>query len=206
MRVPSLVAAIVLLSLSGCNVLGPQEQPKVVTHTISMPLPRNVPTCANPLTLMVSTPTASSGYNTKKMIYNERCYELATFTRNEWAGPPAEMIQPLLVQKLRDTGYFHAVVASPFSANRSLVLKTNLLELRQDFTLHPSHVVIALQVELINNHTEEVINSKTFARSVPTKLDTPDSGVVTINCAMNQLLNEVAQFAVSSAKAQQEDE
>lgn len=198
MRMQKIFAAMCLLNLAGCSFLGPQEQPTVATHTLSMPRPQNVRTSAKPLTLLVTTPTASSGYTTKKMIYNKCLYELNSFSRNEWVGPPAEIIEPLLIQKLRDTGYFHAVVTTPFSANRELILKSHLLELRQDFTLHPSHIIMALQVELINNKTEQVINSKTFSISVPTKCDTPESGVVTTNYAANELLNQVAQFAVHS--------
>lgn len=193
-----LFSAMSLVCLTGCSFLGPQEQPETSTYTLSIPRLHNVPTTSKQLTLMVTTPTASSGYTSKKMIYNEHPYELSAFGRNEWAGPPAEMLEPLLIQKLRDTGYFHAVVATPFSANRELVLRTRLLELRQDFTCKPSHIILALQVELINNKTEQVINSQTFSCSMPTHCNTPYGGVQTANQAANVVLDKVAQFAVRS--------
>ncbi|MDQ2995113.1 MAG: ABC-type transport auxiliary lipoprotein family protein, partial [Pseudomonadota bacterium] len=185
--------------LTGCSsLLGPQEQPATSTYTLSIPRIHNVPPANKPLTLMVTTPTASSGYTSKKMIYNQLPYELSSYSRNEWAGPPAEMLEPLLIQKLRDTGYFHAVVTTPFFANRELVLKTHLLELRQDFTTKPSRIILAVQVELINNRTEHVINSHTFSCSIPTHCNTPYGGVQTANQAANIVLDKVAHFAVES--------
>lgn len=150
------------------------------------------------ITLMVTAPTASVGYQSKKMIYNKKPFELSGFANNQWAGPPAEMLQPLIVQCLRNTGFFHAVVSSAISSDRNVRLKVNLLELRQDFTESPSRIHMALQAELINDKTNKVMNSKVFATTVAAQHETPYGGVFAANNATNRILNQLSRFSVDT--------
>ena len=191
-----------LVGVGGCNFLGPQQLPSTTTYTLSAAKVRETPAQDHKITLLVNIPTASAGYDTRKMIYTQKPYELSDFSRNQWAAPPAEMLEPILIQKLRDTGYFHAVVNNAYSVNRQLILRTHLIELRQDFTVTPSRVRIALQAELINSDDNKVINSHTFTCSMPAPKNTPYSGVLAANKAVDKLLSQIAQFCVHSVKTQ----
>lgn len=196
-----LLLLLSLLGVGGCNFLGPQQLPSTTTYTLSAAKVRETPAQDHKITLLVNTPTASAGYDTRKMIYTQKPYELSDFSRNQWAAPPAEMLEPILIQKLRDTGYFHAVVNNAYSVNRQLILRTHLIELRQDFTVTPSRVQLAMQAELINPTDNKVINSHTFTCSMPAPKNTPYSGVLAANKAVDRLLNQIAQFCVQSVKS-----
>jgi len=52
-------------------------------------------------TLLVLLPEISPAYDTARMAYSVKLYQLAYFRDNEWAETPAQMIQPLLVQRSR---------------------------------------------------------------------------------------------------------
>lgn len=189
---------IAIFGLASCSFLGPQNVPEVTTYTLALPKTQPHFTSAPKLTLMVSTPTAGPGYDSRKMIYTNKTYELSAFVKSQWAATPAEMLEPILIQKLRDTGYFHAVVSNAFSSSRQVFLRTHLLELRQDFTQNPSRVSLALQAEIINAEDSRVINSKTFSTSVLASENTPYSGVVAANRAVERLVSEIALFSLSS--------
>jgi hypothetical protein len=50
---------------------------------------------------------------------------------------PAQMIQPLVVTALSNTRYFSEVLASPHFGRHTFVLRSEILELKQDFTSEP---------------------------------------------------------------------
>jgi cholesterol transport system auxiliary component len=186
------------VALSSCSLLGPQKTPTVTTYTLSISKIHTVPVHDHKITLLVNTPTAAAGYDSRKMIYTKRPYELSEFALNQWAAPPAEMLETILVQKLNDTGRFHAIISNAYSANRQFILRTHLIELRQNFTVKPSQIQLSLQAELINAQDSKVINTGTFATSVPAVQNTPYGGVLAANKAADRLLNQIAEFCLHS--------
>lgn len=190
--------ALVSLGMAGCTLMGPEKQPSQHTYNLKAPAYHSHRAHTRPITLMVNTPTASSGYQSKKMIYNQKNYELSTFARNVWAGAPADMLKPIILQSLRNTGYFHAVIGTPVSARRNLRLKVNLIELRQDFTLCPSQVKMSLSAALIADQSDRVINSRVFATQVTAPQETPYGGVIAANKATAILMRQLSEFCVDN--------
>src|SRR5690348_12647625 len=91
--------------MSSCSLLSPQKTPEISTYTLSAhPRVSHATTSTTKkITLIVNTPIAVTGYDSRKMIYSKKPFELNQFALNQWAAPPAEMIHPMLVQKLRET-------------------------------------------------------------------------------------------------------
>jgi len=147
-------------------------------------------------TLLVAKPTATPGYQTKNMIYVMRRYELRSFTRNRWAAPPADMLQPLLVQSLRHTGHFRAVVSVPHAGLTDFHLDVHLLMLEQQFSGRSSRVKMVLLATITDDSTHKVIASKTFSAVVNAPGDNPYSGVVAANQATQQTMQAIARFCV----------
>lgn len=194
------IQILLLLLLTSCAV----NKPPKATYTLGPTHYHSQKSTQSKYTLLVSSPTASPGYDTKKMLYNKKPYEIMPFAKNQWAGPPAKMLQPLLIQAIRDTGYFHAVLAPPLSARRHWLLKTNLLELRQDFTYSPSCIHMSIQVEIIDKPNDKVVNSQVFSTQVNTFKNTPYEGVIAANKATRILLNRIADFCVNTVVYNQE--
>ena len=192
-----------LLTLGGCSLFGPQNVPEVSTYTLAVQRVHSHSPSTHKTTLLVNTPTATAGYDSRKMIFTNKPYELGQFARSQWTAPPGEMLEPMLIQKLRDTGYFHAVVSNAYTTNRQLMLRTHLIELRQDFTVKPSQLRLAIQAELVNSDDNKVINSQTFTIAMPAYENTPYSGVVAANKAVDRLLTQIAQFSLKSLQGTQ---
>lgn len=183
--------------LTSCSsLLGPVQTtpPNVYLLNPNFPTVHQAKTSATNLTLLVAKPTSALWINNNHMVYQQKPNELRDFSKNQWADTPSNMIQPLLVQALQRTRYFHAVVAAPFSANYDEQLDVHLLDFYQDFTHVPSQYRIKAQIVVINSSTNHVIATTQYSISVPARFDTPKGGVDAANIAVTQLLAAIAKF------------
>lgn len=148
-------------------------------------------------TIMVAVPETREAFDTTQMAYSMSRYQIAYYGLNNWAEPPGEMLQPLIVQTLQNTHYFHAVVIPPFGGVYDYLLKTQILDLRQDYTQSPRMFRISIRAQLISARTGRVIATKLIKVSQPIYQCTPYSGVRAGNIATALALKEIARFAIS---------
>ncbi len=189
----SLVPMVFLLT--SC---GPIKTPPSSSYLISNLNLGKMPTTAKTnLTLLVSNPIANSGYQTSAMIYMITPYELKVFSNNRWVAPPAQMLLPIIVQALREQGYFYAVVAPPFSGLTNYRLDTQLIKLQQEFLLPTSRVRLVMQATLISNVSNKVVATRLFEAMVSAPANNPYSGVLAANQAASMISQAIARFSVS---------
>ncbi len=195
-----LISLICLIFVSSCSLLSPQKTPDISTYTLSSHNRVYHATThkLKEITLIVNTPTAVTGYDSRKMIYSKKRYELNHFALNQWAAPPAEMIHPILVQKLRDTGRFNAVMSNEYNSNPQFVLRVHLIELQQNFAVQPSQVQLKIQAEILTTQDNKVIRAQTFITSIIAPQNTPYGGVLAANKAVDYVLNQITEFTLHS--------
>jgi cholesterol transport system auxiliary component len=163
-------------------------------------MPDRVPTEAvHPATLLVLQPETGAAYDTTRMAYSVKAYQLAYFRDNQWAETPAQMIQPLLVRTLQQTGFFRAVSSPPEFEPPSYTLRSEILELVQDHTANPPVLRFRLRLQLFQASgrpiaDREIVEQQAMAGSVPY------AGVVAANDAVAKALQATAQFVVSVAR------
>ncbi len=189
-------------ALSACSLLGlgPAKTPPVATYALSSVGTYKANTHSQQ-TIMVASMTASPGYQTTDMIYVTHRYHLSPFSHHRWIAPPADMLMPLLIQSLRETGYFHAVVSATFTGTTDLQLNTHLVKLEQEEHGEFSEVKLVIDVILVNNTTSEVIATKRFEAVCETRHNTPYGGVIAANEATEIILSEIAEFVVKKANS-----
>lgn len=189
-----------IILLSGC-VFSPIKTPPLSSYTITnwknAPLPTH---SVSRKTLVVMTPIASPGYRSYDMIYVTIPYELRSFANHRWVAPPADLLLPLMVNRIRATGYFHAVVASPFTGVANDQLNTRLLVLQQEFLQPQSQVRLKMQATLMNVATGRVIASRNFQAVVPANENNPYGGVLAANQAAHVVMRQIAQFVVKKVR------
>lgn len=151
-------------------------------------------------TLLVSRPTAAAGYTTFRMAYMEKPSELSYYTRNRWIAPPAEMLQPLLVESIQQSHRFRAVAAAPFSGKTNYRLETNIVYIRQNLTIVPHKMEIGLQVRLVDNQNQRIVASRLLQRSAPVLSLVPYAAVLTTNDLLCRLLQDVTRFVIYNSK------
>jgi len=190
---------ISIFLLSGCM---PIKVETPATYVLSAPKTPQAPIATRPtsLTLLISTPKAAPGYDSPRMIYVDRAYQLSHFTKNRWADSPARMLTPLFLQSLQATRHFQAVVSAPYMGDTDLRLDTELLMLQQDFTQKPSQVRMVLVAQMINVKTNRILATRQFDLTEQAQQNDPYSGVVAANRIVARLLPQLATFAVHNTR------
>ena len=183
---------------SACANLQPIKTPTMTTYTIDTVAETHQRADPISKTILVATPTAEPAYNNKQMIYTDTTYELKTFGRSQWIAPPAQLLQPLLVQSLANTHYFQAVVAAPFSGQSDYRLETRLVKLQQEFFKQPSELHLVIQARIVNNSTQRVIADKLFHTRIAAIDDSPRGGAIAANHATALLLKQLVEFTLDA--------
>jgi cholesterol transport system auxiliary component len=185
--------AWLLLGTLACSLFGPSRAEMPSLHALgwSGPAPAPRPSGAAP-TLLIGIPRAGPGFDSPRMAYATEPHALAYFARHQWVDTPARMLQPLLARAAESTGCFAAVVQAPTSVAATLRLDTEVVELVQDFSFHPSLVRVALRVQLVEVDARRVVATRDVVVAVPASSDDPPGGVVAANRAMEAALGEVA--------------
>jgi cholesterol transport system auxiliary component len=193
-----LILLLSLIILSSCSFLSPIKTESEATYELNtVPLVK-ITKSKKPMTLLVFPPEANPTYSSTQMVYTLKPYETRYFTKNRWTTAPAYMLQPLMIEALQNTHYFHAVVTPSFTGHVDYVMNSQLLELRQDFSHLPSTIHLTLQAQLINTSTNSVIATKRFTVVKPAPENSPYSGVIAANEATRTLLQELAEFCVQA--------
>lgn len=182
--------------LSACSFLSPAKRNEPETYLIN-----KVPAVTSGKKhgrgiILVSPPETRAVYNTTKMAYTVKPYQVAYFSKNEWAETPSQMLQPLLVQTLQNTHDFRSVVAPPYSGNFNYMLNTRLIELKQDFTRRTPVMIMSLNAQLFRVSDQQVIASKRFDSEVMIPSGTPYGGVFAANQATSRILEQIAKFCL----------
>lgn len=187
-----LVALSVLIS-SSCALSSPvrTETKKDVINKIPTDLPKSK---THPATLLVLTPETKPIYDITQMVYTMRPYQISHFSQNEWGETPSQMIQPLIVQTMQNTHYFNAVLTPPYLGRYTYALRTEILDLKQDFTSDPATLQLAMRFQLSGGATGQVIATKEISLREPMLEKTPYAGVVAANNATVKMLRQLAVF------------
>ena len=192
------MVAVCLSLFSGCALLSPVkiETKKNVLNKVPIDVPSEK---TRPATLLVLAPETNAIYDTTQMAYTTEAYQIGYFSQNEWAETPSQMIQPLIVQTIRNTRYFSEVVSPPHFGRHTFALRTEIQELKQDFTSDPATLQLAMRFDLSREATNKVTATKELSVQEPMREKTPYAGVVAANDALAKLLRELAKFIVDKA-------
>ena len=150
-------------------------------------------------TLAVLRPDASPAYDTTRMAYTERPYQIGYFRDHEWAEPPTAMIQKLMVRTLEQTGSFRSVLTPPDITIGGYALRTEIVELLQDYTRSPPALRLTLRAELLGPSGHSVA-SRDIAVQEPMREAKPYSGVIAANNALSKALHDLAYFVLEHVR------
>jgi cholesterol transport system auxiliary component len=184
---------------TGCSVLpGPPPEP-VDQYTLEYtPDADTAMSAADGIpVLVVSTPRAHGGYDSARIAYMQRAYGLRYYTRSRWAATPARMLAPLLAEAIQETGQFQALHRPPGTVAADVRLDTELIRFHQDFMQQPSAMRITLRAQLVDLQAGRVLATHLFDLTETTATEDAYGGVVAANRAVQQLLQELAQFCVA---------
>ncbi len=186
---------IVLLALAGCLSL-PREERPIHTFILDLGSPARGAALSEGKPgagiLVVNVPVARPGFETPRMAYTQRPYEMSYYATHQWADPPARMMIPLLVQVLEQTGAWRAIVPMPTSVRGDYRVDIDQVELIQTFLQKPSQMRVALRMQIIKLPDYLVLGTRLFDVVEEAASEDAYGGAVAANLAVNRLVKEVA--------------
>lgn len=182
-------------ALSSCSLLSPVKVEPPCKYVLDQ-LPAVAVRHTSAGTLLVMQPETRQVYNTTQMAYMTRPFQVGYFSQNEWGETPAQMEQPLLVETLQKTHFFHAIVTPPYIGNYDYTLYTEITEIYQDYTTRPAESVITVRAVLSRTTTNRVIAETQFTVEEPIIPQSPYNGVRAMNRANAQVLSKLTEFCI----------
>lgn len=184
--------------LCACTLLpAPQSEPNHTLVLTARFADRVAQDPGHGAALQVAPLRARPGYDTRGIVYTERANELKVFALNQWAAPPADMLQPLIVDALARTGGIQSVSGPGGSASADLRLDGELVRLHHDFISTPSHVELALRVQLVDVGAGRVLATHEFVETESATSDDAYAGVLAASRALSRVLADLAAFCAT---------
>jgi cholesterol transport system auxiliary component len=189
------VCMLLALAVSGCLPTR-TESPPIHTFRLSLDSERTEarPADINGPILFISMPLAEPGYETTKMVYLKRPYELERYAVNQWADTPARMFASLMSERLSRTGSWRAVVPPSGSIRGDFRLDTYGFSLQQEFSQDPSRVRISVRAQLIDTREGRIVGTRAFETVENAPSGDAYGGVMAANQAVAALLDEMASW------------
>ena len=194
------LAILILLLLPDCSTLLSKQSLQMTYYSLDaaeFKLPRGESVIANYAlpTLIINTPKAAAGYDTRRMMYTRAPHKLEFFAQNEWIDTPARMLQALIMTTIFNTRSFKAVLLKHDRVKSELRLDCEIVKLIQSFNVKPSQVQFVLRATIIDNVTNKVVAYREFDERVNAVLDNPNGGAIAANQAVNAALEKLALFS-----------
>lgn len=195
-------AAVLFLATAG-GCLSPRgEAPPIHTYQLSLDAASGEGASIDGAgsVLLVGQPQPHPGFESPRMVYLKRPYELEFYAANQWADAPARLFAPLLVQALSQTGTWRAVVALPGSVRGDYRLDSSGFIVQQEFVRRPSLVRMSLRGQLIDLKESRVVGTKMFEVEEPAPSEDAYGGVLAANRATATMLAQITSWLQSCAR------
>jgi ABC-type uncharacterized transport system auxiliary subunit len=119
-----------------------------------------------PVKIIVGRISASHLYNDDRIVYQTGPVELGAYEYQRWAGPPAEMIENMLVDTLRDSKQYAAIERLTSRTRGDYILRGHLSDLKE--VDGPTIVArFELELELFQPKTGMTVWHKSYMHDEP---------------------------------------
>ena len=190
--------AFTLMVLSSACVLGTNESNAPRTYLlnpeISWKNPHGYRERIGTAVLLITQPKPQAGFDTARMAYLLRPYEINYFAFNQWADPPARLLHRIMVENLDKTGLWSAVLQTAGTVPAQYRLDSDNLILEQQFFSRPSRVRLALRGQIFDTKKSAILDTRYFELFETAASDDAYGGVLAANRAAEKLLVEMAEW------------
>ena len=190
------IVSFALFVLSSACVLGPTEtsapRSYFLNPEISWKNPHGYGERTGRAVLLITQPKAQAGFDTVRMAYLLRPYEVNYYAFNQWADTPARLLHRIMVENLDKTGLWRSVVQTPGTVPAQYRLDCDNLVLQQQFFARPSRVRLGLRAQIIDLKETTILATRYFELLEAAPSDDPYGGVLAANHAAEKLIIEMA--------------
>lgn len=195
------MVGLLIVAATGC--LSPRGD-GAAGHTYQLRLEEGPPSAstadpAGPVVL-VNVAQSEPGFETPRIVYVTKPYELEYFSTSQWADSPARLFTASLTRALTAGGFWRAAVPLPSTIRGDYRVDTAGVAIRQEFIRRPSQVRMTVQGQFVDLKDSKILGTRTFEAVEPASSDDAYGGVVAANRAMAALLAEMTAWAQGCAK------
>lgn len=189
------VCALLMMTVTGClSPRGSSEEVHIYQLSLDGWPAETRPGKLDGPVLLVSQPQAEPGFETQRMVYVKRPYELEYYAVNQWADAPVRMFTPLMVQVLNQAGAWRAVIPLPSSIHGDYRLDTHGFLIQQEFLQQPSRVRVMVRTQLVDLKESTVLSTRAFEVVENATSENPYGGVQAANRAVAGLLDQIGSW------------
>ncbi len=159
----ALLTAAGLLTLCGCGAARPSRY-----YQLTIPSEQAASQSADPLptTLLVGPLLASHLYREDRIVYSTSGEQMGTYEYQRWAEPPTEMIEEVLLRRLRASGHYKAVYMHRSDANGDFALRGRLYDFKE-VSGNPILARVTFDVELRDLKSGATVWTHFYTRDEP---------------------------------------
>ena len=196
-RILGIVRLTLLLMITACS-LGPTETTAPRSYFLNPEItwknPHGSGERIGASVLLITQPKAQAGFDTARMAYLLRPYEVNYYGFNQWADTPARLLHRILVENLDKSGLWSAVLQTPSTVPAQYRLDCDNLILEQQFFSNPSRIRLALRAQLIETKKQSILASRYFELFESAPSEDAYGGVLAANQASAKLLTQMAEW------------
>jgi cholesterol transport system auxiliary component len=192
------LAVFLLAIVFGACSLGPKEISAPRTYflnpEISWKNPRPPAELNGDSVLLITQPRAQAGFDSARMAYMLRPYEVSYYGYNQWADTPARMLHRVMVEGFDKSGLWGAVLQTPVAVPAQYRLDCDNLVLEQQFFSNPSRVRLALRAQIVKTKSQTILDTRYFEFFEDAVTDDAYGGVQAANYAVTKVITEMAEW------------
>lgn len=175
MRRQAILRTAALFATAACAVIaaGCGAARPVHYYTLEQPLSATDAPAAHPsgVSLLVARVRAAQLLEEDRIVYGVSPVEMGVYSSQRWSEPPPQMIETMLVERLRATGQYKSVQQLAGSARGDYVVRGRLISLKEMDLQSGVVARFTMDLELFDPKTGTVAWSQTYSHdeSVPEK-------------------------------------
>jgi cholesterol transport system auxiliary component len=195
-----LFTAILLPLLGGCGGLLPKP-PERKLYRLAPVLDAVRRGQQVNVTLLVATPSALSGIDSKRIALTPSAVSLDYFADAEWIDRPSFLLREALVDGLEKSRSFAGVSTEGLGLNADFVLDTEI----QDFSAiydspnQPPRIRVKLDVELVTMRGRNIVAETSLTREAAAEADNLPAIIAAFNQAVGAIVADLATWTATSA-------
>ncbi|HTU35254.1 MAG TPA: ABC-type transport auxiliary lipoprotein family protein [Candidatus Acidoferrum sp.] len=153
------------------------------------------------VSLLVARVRAAQLLEEDRIVYGMSPVEMGVYSSNRWAEPPPEMIETMLIERLRASGQYKSVQQLAGATRGNYIVRGRLISLEEMDS--PSGVVarFTMELDLFDPKTGTVVWSQTYSHDDPVQDKTVNAVVEALQrnaeTGLDQLVTGLGQYFAS---------
>jgi ABC-type uncharacterized transport system auxiliary subunit len=181
------IAALAAGLLSGCGAARPS---KFYQLTIPGDATSTAPANPYPITLLLGPLRASHLYREAHIVYSSTGENMGTYEYQQWAEPPTEMLEDVLLRDLRSSGKYRSVDILRSNSRGDYVLYGRLYDFKE-VSGPPLLARVTVDLELRESKTGSIVWTHYYSHDEPVSGKDISAVVAALDRNTQRGMNEV---------------